>query len=144
MLICAFLFPVQILVIDHFIPSVDGVRMSAVQFATATLVNLALALIFERSQDLGAIAEGIFPILYLGICSSGVAYTLQIVGQRGTSPTAASIILSLESVFGALGGAVLLGEKMSIREYIGCGIMLVTTIISQIDFHTTKTHFANN
>lgn len=141
-LICAFIFPIQILAIDRFLPGVDGVRLSAVQFGTAAILNALGALIFESGQDASLIVGGILPILYLGIASSGIAYTLQIIGQRGTSPTAAAIILSLESVFGAVGGALFFGESMSAREYIGCALMLSATVISQMDFKELKVRFS--
>ena len=78
-----------------------------------------------------SVASAILPILYLGICSSGIAYTLQILGQKGTNPAAASIILSLESVFGALGAALIIGNALSLREYIGCAVILFAVILSQ-------------
>ena len=80
------------------------------------------------------IAECILPILFLGVGSSGIAYTLQIIGQKGANPAAASILLSLESVFGVIGSAIFLGEKMSGREYAGCAVVFVAVIISQLDF----------
>lgn len=131
---CALIFPIQILAIDRFSPRSDGVRMSLVQFATATVLNAVLALILEGGIDFVAAWADFLPLLYLGIGSSGIAYTLQIFGQRGVDPSAATIILSLESVFGILGTAILLGQSLSDREYIGCAIVLVATVIAQIDF----------
>ena len=107
--------------------------MSCVQFFAAAIINALLALIFESPIALGAIGDAFLPVVYLGICSSGIAYTLQIIGQRGTDPAAASILLSLESVFGVLGAAILLGETMSAREYIGCGVVFVAVILSELD-----------
>ena len=133
-LICALIFAAHILAIDYFGPMCDGVRFSCVQFAVAFLLNSILALIFEGPIDFSSIGAQILPILYLGICSSGIAYTLQTVGQRNANPTVASIILSLESVFGVVGGAILLGEKMSVREYIGCAVVFSAVLLSQIDF----------
>ena len=115
-LICAFIFPLQILAIDHFSPKSDGIRMSLVQFITAALLNLALALVMESPISFTLIFDNILPILFLGIGSSGIAYTLQIVGQKGVNPSAASILMSLESVFGVIGSAIVLGEKMITRE----------------------------
>ena len=132
--ICALLFPVHILVIDHFSPRCDGIRMSLVQFATATVINLILALIFEPPIDFKLIGSCIFPLLFLGIGSSGIAYTLQILGQRGTNPAAASILMSLESVFGIIGSAIFLSEKMTGREYAGCAVVFIAVILSQLDF----------
>ena len=132
-LICALIFAIHIITIDMFSPRCDGVRMSCIQFFTAFILNSILALIFEWPINLPLIGECLPSLLYLGICSSGIAYTLQIVGQRNANPAVASVILSLESVFGVIGGAIVLGEKMSIREYIGCAIVFAAVILSQID-----------
>ena len=133
-LICALIFPIQILCIDKFSPLCDGIRMSLVQFITTSLLNLILALILESPIAIGEVIACILPILFLGIGSSGIAYTLQIVGQKGVNPAAASILMSLESVFGVVGSAILLGERMSAREYVGCAVVFVAVVISQIDF----------
>ena len=127
------IFPIHILTIDHFSPKCDGIRMSMIQFLTAAVLNLIISLITEGPGELGAIFPNILPILFLGIGSSGIAYTLQIVGQKGVNPAAASIILSLESVFGIIGTALFLGQILSPREYLGCAIVLVAVILSQID-----------
>ena len=137
-LICALIFPIHILVIDKFSPMCDGIRMSMVQFLTATVINTALALVFESPISFSVIGNDILPILFLGIGSSGIAYTLQIIGQRGTNPAAASILMSLESVFGVIGSAVLLSEKMSEREYIGCAVVFVAVILSQLNFESKR------
>lgn len=133
-LICALIFPIHILAIDKFSARCDGVRMSLVQFFTATVINLILALIFESPLQLSALGSAFIHVLFLGVGSSGIAYTLQILGQRGANPAAASIILSLESVFGVIGSAIFLGERMSLREYIGSAIVFIAVIFSQIDF----------
>ena len=133
-LLCALVFPIHILAIDRFSPKCDGVRMSCIQFLVATVINLIFALIFESPIDFIGVGASIFPILYLGIGSSGIAYTLQIIGQRGANPSAASILLSLESVFGVVGSMLFLGEKMSLREYLGCAVVFIAVIISQLDF----------
>jgi len=133
-LISALIFPIHILVIDRFSPRCDGVRMSLVQFIAAFVLNSILALIFESPISFSAIGDAFFPILYLGIASSGIAYTLQIIGQRGANPAAASILLSLESVFGVVGAALFLSEKMSVREYVGCAVVFAAVILSQIKF----------
>lgn len=137
-LICALIFPIHILAIDKFSPMCDGIRMSFVQFVTATFLNLILALILESPIAFSDIGRCIFPLLFLGIGSSGIAYTLQIIGQRGANPAAATILLSLESVFGVLGSAIFLGEQMSAREYIGCLIVFAAVILSQLDFTRKK------
>ena len=132
-ILCALIFPVHILVIDRYSPRCDGIRMSMVQFFTAFLVNLLFAVIFEGGLNIHLVFANILPILFLGIGSSGIAYTLQIIGQKGANPAAASLLLSMESVFGVLGSAVLLHERMSPREYIGCAVVLIAVILSQID-----------
>ena len=131
-LLCAFIFAGHILTIDHFSPRCDGVRMSLVQFATSTVVMTVLSLIFEGVTDISCMVDCVLPLLYLGIGSSGVAYTLQIIGQRGTNPALASILLSLESVFGVIGSMLLLGESMSLREYIGCAIVFAAVLLAQM------------
>ena len=131
----AFTFPLQILAIDKFSPLCDGVRMSCVQFFTATIVNTAFALIFESPLEISLVFSHALPVLYLGIASSGIAYTLQIIGQRGfDNPAAASILLCLESVFGVIGASIFLKESLSAREYVGCAIVFVAVMISQVDF----------
>jgi len=133
-LVCSIIFALHIIAIDHFIPYSDGVRMSCVQFLTAFVLNLILALIFELPIDFSAALSALPALMFLGIGSSGIAYTLQIVAQRDINPTVASIIFSLESVFGVVGGALVLGETMTLREYIGCIIVLFAVILSQLDF----------
>lgn len=133
-LICAVIFALHIIAIDRFAPRCDGVRMSCVQFFSAFVFNSVLTFIFNGASAFSSMPSLIFPLLYLGICSSGIAYTLQIVGQRNANPAVASLILSLESLFGVIGGAVILGNKMSVREYFGCAIVFAAVILSQIDF----------
>lgn len=125
-LLCAVGFACQILLIDRFSPRTDGVRLSAVQFLCSALVTLPFALMEE--QPGADWAAGLPAILYLGLLSSGVAYTLQILVQRHTHPAAASVILSLESVFGVFGGALAFGEVLSAREYIGCAILFLSVL----------------
>ena len=127
------IFPIHILTIDHFSPKCDGIRMSMVQFFTSSILNLIIALIAEKPSEFALIFPNILPILFLGIGSSGVAYTLQILGQKDVNPAAASIILSLESVFGIVGTALFLGQTLTPREYFGCAIVLVAVVLSQID-----------
>ena len=131
--IASLIFPIHILTVDRFASRCDGVRLSCVQFLTAALINSAIALLVERPIAFGEVGAAILPVLYLGIISSGVAYTLQIIGQKGTSPGAASIILSLESVFGVIGTAVAFSTVLEVREYIGCAIVLLAVILSEID-----------
>ena len=130
-LICAVIFSFHILVIDHFSPKTDGVRMSCIQFLVAGLLNGIFVLVAE-SPTLSAIFSAWGPILYAGILSSGVAYTLQIIGQKNTNPTLASLILSLESVFAMIAGWIILGEQLSPREWMGCILVFAAIIFAQI------------
>ena len=137
-LLCAVIFAGHILTIDHFSPKCDGVRMSLVQFATSTVVMTVLSLIFEGVIDLRGVWDCILPLLYLGIGSSGIAYTLQILGQRSTNHALASVLMSLESVFGALGGALMLGEVMTPREYLGCAVVFVAVLLAEVELPIKK------
>lgn len=137
-LLCAVVFTTHILVIDRFSPRCDGVRMSCVQFAVVTVVSLVFAIFLEEPISAADLTSAIWPILMLGIGSSGIAYTLQIVAQSNLNPTVASIVMSLESVFGVIGSALLLGETMSTREYFGCAIVFVAVVLSQLDFSSLK------
>ena len=101
------------------------------QFLVAGVVSAALSLMFER-QDIAGIWQCIGPILYVGVFSSGVAYTLQILAQKDSDPTVVSILLSLESVFSVLAGAVILGDRLSGREYLGCVLMFAAVILAQM------------
>jgi drug/metabolite transporter (DMT)-like permease len=135
-LLCAFIFAGHIIAIDAFSPKCDGVRMSCIQFFVAFILNSIITLITDSPIDFSAIGDALPSLLYLGICSSGIAYTLQIVGQgmENVNPAVASVILSLESVFGVLGGAIFLEEIMTPREYLGCAIVFVAVVVSQIEF----------
>jgi drug/metabolite transporter (DMT)-like permease len=108
--------------------------MSCIQFAVVTVVTLIFSLILESPMKLDAIGASIWPIVMLGIGSSGIAYTLQIIAQSRLSPAAAAIIMALESVFGLLSGVIFLGETMNTRQYIGCAIVFVAVLLSQLDF----------
>ena len=143
-LICALIFAMHIIAVDRLSPGCDGVRMSLIQFATAFVINTAFALAFEMPFDSALILNRLPAILYLAIGSSGIAYTLQIVGQKNVDPTVASILLSLESVFGVIGAALFIGERMSIREYIGCAIVFTAVILSQLDFSIIRLKRAEN
>ena len=134
-LLCAVVFALHIMAIDRFSPGCDGVRLSCIQFFTYFIIATPTALIVDGAPDLSAILSVLPAMLYFGICSGGLGYTLQIVGQGmdGVNPAVACIIMSLESVFGVVGGAIVLGEVMSTREYIGCAVVFLAVIISQID-----------
>ncbi len=117
--------------IDHFSPRVDGVELSCIQFLTAGIIGSILAFLFEK-PDIGDFVNGIVPLAYAGILSSGVAYTLQVVGQRDTDPTVASLILSLESVVSVLAGWVVLRQALTGRELAGCGLVFCAVILVQL------------
>ena len=130
-LACALVFSVHIVLIDHFSPQVDGVALACFQFIVSGVIAGVAALIWEQ-PDLTSILAAWAPILYAGVLSSGVGYTLQVVGQKGVEPTVASLVLSLESVFSVLAGWVLLGQGLSGREWMGCGLMAVAIVLAQI------------
>lgn len=133
-LLCALVFAGQIMAVDIFSERCECVRLSLVQFASGFVINLIFALIFESPIAFSGILSCILPLLYLGIFSSGIAYTLQVIGQKDLNPGVASILLSLESVFGAIGGALIYGETMSKRELIGAAAVFLAVVLSQIDF----------
>lgn len=133
-LLCAFVFGGQIMAIDLFADKCEGIRLSMVQFATGFILNLIFALITEWPISFELVWDNILSLLYLGIFSSGIAYTLQVIGQKNLNPGVASILLSLESVFGAIGGALIFGEVMSPREAIGSAIVFSAVILSQLEF----------
>lgn len=130
-LLCAFGFTVHILVIDYFSPKTDGVKLSCIQFAVVSIASF-VAMALTETLVMSDVFEAIIPLLYAGVLSSAVAYTLQIVAQKNADPTVASLILSLESVFAAICGAIILGEALSGREITGCVIMFVAIILAQL------------
>ena len=138
-LLCAFVFSLHIMIIDHFSPMVDGVRMSCIQFAVAGVLCGIPALIFEHPTFSSLIAAWA-PVLYAGILSCGVAYTLQIVAQKNYDPTVASLLLSLESVFSVLAGWVILHQSLSPREIFGCVLVFIAIILVQLPTPKTKTN----
>ena len=130
-LISAFLWAAHVQVVGWLSPRVDPFRLSCVQFIVCSLLCAGGALIFERAS-LDGIRAAAWPILYGGVMSAGIAFTLQVVAQRRAPPAHAAILLSLESVFAALGGAVVLGERLSARGVSGCAIMFMGMIVSQV------------
>ena len=130
-LVSAFLFSIHIMVIDYFSPLADGVRLSCLQFFTAGIICLVPMLLLEKPA-LAQIIAGAGAILFSGVLSSGAAYTLQIVAQRDADPTAASLILSLEAVFAALTGFLILHQSLSLRELGGCVLMFAAIILAQL------------
>ncbi|MHC1721291.1 MAG: DMT family transporter [Clostridiaceae bacterium] len=129
-IICSFFFAAHIILIGHLVKKIDGLQLSLVQFVTCSLLSMICALIFEDINP-GAIYQAAIPIMYGGICSVGIAYTLQVIGQKNAKPSHAALILSLEAVFGTLGGLILLNELMDIRGYLGCALMLAGILITQ-------------
>lgn len=130
-LICSFLFSLHILVIDHFSPLVDGVKMSCVQFFVAGIVSGIPAFLTEN-VEWGNILAAWQPVLFAGVLSCGIAYTLQIVGQKNMNPTVASLILSLESCIAVLAGWIILGENLTLKEMLGCIFMFAAIVLAQL------------
>ena len=137
-MLCAVCFSVHILTIDHFTQKVDGVALSCVQFLVATILS-SVGMFLTEPLSLEALRICLWPILYVGIFSSGIAYTLQILAQKGSNPTVVSLLLSLESVFAVLAGAIILHDQMSGREYLGCVLMLVSVVLTQLPEPKQKT-----
>ena len=140
-LLCALLFAVHILVIDYFSPLVDGVRLSCIQFLVCGILSMIPMFFVEMQHSLSGIVvwtqnlqslDAWIPILYAGILSCGVGYTLQIIGQNGLNPTLASMLMSLESVFSVLAGWLILQEKMELRQLGGCALIFVAILLAQM------------
>ena len=130
-LLCAVGFSMHILVIDYFSPKTDGVAMSCIQFFVVAACSAVVMFIFE-TPTWEYIMSAWIPILYAGVLSSGVGYTLQIVAQKDTDPTTASLLMSLESVFALLAGMAALGEVMSGRQILGCALMFIAIVAAQL------------
>ncbi|MEG2175658.1 MAG: DMT family transporter [Oscillibacter sp.] len=129
--LCALCFSAHILLIDHFTAKVDGMELSCAQFLVAAVLS-AVGMIATETPSFTALRLCLGPILYVGIFSSGVAYTLQILAQKDSNPTVVSLLLSLEAVFATLAGALLLGDRMSGRELFGCLLMLSAVALAQL------------
>lgn len=130
-LVCAVIFSLHILVIDYFSPRVDGVRMACIQFWVCGILSMVFAFVLETPRP-DSILAAWKPVCYGGIMSCGVAYTLQIVGQKDMNPTVASLILSLESVVSVIAGFLILHQTMSRRELLGCCLMVVAIVLAQL------------
>lgn len=130
-LLCAVAFTVQILLIDRFSPGLEGVDLCCGQFIVAGILSAAGMFLFEK-PEIGAILSCALPLLYVAIFSSGVAYLLQILAQRGGNPSVITIIFSLEAVFSAIASAIILHQRMTAREYIGCVLLFAAVLIAQI------------
>lgn len=147
-LLCAVAFSVHILIIDHFSPKVDGVKMSCIQFFVCGIVSIIPMLtldsmFFGKAPSVAAVVSAWVPVLYAGVLSCGVAYTLQVVAQKNTDPTVASLVLSLESVFSVLAGWVILGQTMSAKEITGCVLMFGAIILAQLPSGKKKEAYTN-
>ena len=136
--ICALMFSGHILCCDYFVKVAGAIELAAIQFATAAVVSAVIAS-FTENPNLADIMAAAVPILYCGAVSGGIGYTLQIVAQKFTDPTTASLLMSLESVFAVIAGAVLLGEQMSSRELLGCVVMFVATVLVQVPLPGKRT-----
>ena len=132
LLVCSILFSVHILAADHFLSFVDGVALSCAQFFSAALISAIAALIFDPSVSVAVIKDAYISILYAGLISCGVAYTLQILGQKYVEPTLASLLMSLESVFAVISGWVFLNEHLTLRELLGCLLMFAAVVLSEL------------
>lgn len=130
-LICALLFSIHILIIDYFSPKGDGVIISCIQFFVSGILSGVMMFLFETPRAEGILAAWM-PILYAGVLSCGVAYTLQIVGQKDMNPTVASLTLCLESVVSALAGWLILGQALNAREMAGCFLMFFAIVLAQL------------
>ncbi len=128
---CAVCFTGQILCVDRYAPVVDGLRLSRDQFLVTGVLSLLIA-VFTESISLERIRAALIPILYSGVLSGGMGYTLQIIGQRDVNPTLASLLMCMESVFAVLTGAVVLGERLTGREIWGCALMLAAVVLAQL------------
>lgn len=130
LLCCAVCFAFHILLVDHFSPLVDGVALSCVQFAVVAIES-GIGMLLTEHPTAEGILNCLWPILYVGIFSSGVAYTLQILAQKNSNPAVVSLLLSLESFFSVVAEVLILGQWMSGRELFGCTLMLMAVILAQ-------------
>ena len=128
---CAFVFAIQITLVDHYANLADGIRLAFLQFLTASALGFVLMLIFEHPVP-DEILRAAWPLLYLGVLSTGTAYTLQIIGQRGLNPTIASLIMSLESTISTIAGYVFLHQTLTPRELAGCVLMAISIVLAQL------------
>ena len=137
-ILCAVAFAGQMVAVDNYIDRIDGIKLSCIQFLFSGLLGIICMFIFEGPVSVSNIMTAWFPILYAGVISCGIAYTFQVLGQKEATPTIAALILCLESVFGVLAGAVILGETMTMREIFGCIIMFAAVVISNLPEKSDK------
>ena len=147
LILCAFVFSMHILVIDYFSPKVDGVKLSCFQFFVAGILGIGTMFYFDMGHSVegaGVLLDSLstlqawIPVLYAGLLSSCVGYTLQIIGQRGLEPSVASLIMSLESVFSVLAGWIILKETLSLKELAGCVFIFIAIILAQLPVEKLK------
>lgn len=131
LLLCVVSFSIQILLVDHFSPLVNGVKLAWVQFFVCGVLSAVLMFIYEQ-PTISGIVSGWSSILYAGALSTGVAYTIQVIAQKGMNPAVASLIMSMESVISVIAGWLILNQKLSKRELIGCGLMFAAIILVQL------------
>ena len=143
LILCAVAFSFHILIVDHFSAKVDGVKLSCLQFGVMFILS-AIFMFTTEKPNMADIKAAWLPICYAGIMSCGVGYTLQIVGQKYTEPTVASLLMSLESVFAVIAGIILLKEAPSTKEWLGCASMFAAIIIAQIPQKSKKAENASN
>ncbi len=141
LMLCAVLFALQIMAVDHYSPKVDGVRLSLVQFCVVAVESTVMAFLLE-TPSIADFSGNALPILYCGVMSSGVAYTLQILGQRDLNPAIASLIMCLESVFSAVGGWLILHQSLSVREGFGCALIFAAVVLAQLPLGRSAEHTA--
>jgi len=128
---CAVSYAVHILLVDRYSPLVDGVKLSCIQFFVCGVCGFIAAFIFE-TPEWSSIASAMAPLLYTGVLSSGVAFTLQVLGQRDVKPVAASLVMSLESVFAVLAGWLILSQLLTLKEIAGCAMIFAANIMVQV------------
>ena len=128
---CAVCFTFQILCVDHYAARVSGVKLARDEFLVTGGLSMLIAVATEPISWEG-VREALIPILYAGIMSGAVGYTLQVLGQRDTDPTVASLLMCMEAVFAVLTGVLLIGEKMTVRETVGCVLMFCAVILAQL------------
>lgn len=128
---CAFIFAFHILCVDYFSQKADGIQMSCIQFGVATFLSL-IPMLWKENIAFESIMNAKWSILYAGVLSCAIAYTLQILGQKSTNPSIASLLMSLESVFAVIGGMIILDEVLSFKEWIGCILIFIAVVFSQI------------
>ncbi len=137
-LLCAVCFAVQILLVDHFTKKTNAIKFSFVQLTACGIYSLIFMFIFEKPTAIG-FKNALLPILFIGLFSSGVAYTMQVVGQKKMQEASkASLIMSLESVFAAIAGVIMLSERMSLKEICGCVLVFIAVLLAQTDIKTLK------